>query len=261
MALVAAARGHAAVLVMPETISTDKMDLMRSLGARVVTRPPVPFSDPRHYVHTARRIAEATPGAVFGDQFESLENMRSHLEGTGPEIWRQAGGRVDGFVCAAGTGGTIAGVSHALKERSPAVRVYVIDPPGSSLAAFVDDGVPFPSDGGTITEGIGIGRVTANFASARVDGAFRGSDEEAVAMMGYLLRHEGLFVGPSAALNVVGAVKLARVLGRGKTVVTILCDGGERYRASVNKPGYLQERGLGAAAAVRHAEGDLRFVR
>ncbi|KAA0148283.1 hypothetical protein FNF27_04387 [Cafeteria roenbergensis] len=261
MAMVAAARGHRAVLVMPDSISKDKIALMEAMGARVVLRPAVPFDDPGHYVHTARRIAEATPGGFYGNQFESLENMNAHLFGTGPEIWEQAGGRVDGFVCAAGTGGTIAGVSHAIKERNPSARVYVIDPPGSSLASFVDDGVPAASPGTTVTEGIGIGRITANFAAARVDGAFRGSDEEAVAMMTYLLKHEGLLVGPSAALNLVGAVKLARVLGKGSTVATIICDGGERYRASVLKPGFLAKRGLAAAAEAPRARGDLSFVR
>lgn len=261
MALIGAARGHSVVVVMPDTISREKIELMRALGARVVTVAPVAFSDPKHYVHTAQRIAQATPGAVYGNQFESLENMRAHLFGTGPEIWRQTGGVVDGFVAAAGTGGTLCGVSHALKERRPAVRVYLIDPPGSSLAAFVEDGELRASPGPTVTEGIGIGRLTSNFAAARVDGAFQGSDEEALAMKLYLTRYEGINVGPSAALNVVGAVKLARVLGPDSTIVTILCDSGERYSSATWAETLATDTSPGSPASLLQGPGNVDFVR
>jgi cysteine synthase A len=261
MALIGAARGHSVVVVMPNTISKEKIDFMGALGARVVAVDPAPFSDPKHYVHTAKRIAEATPGGVYGNQFESLENMRAHLFGTGPEIWEQTEGKVDGFVAAAGTGGTICGMSHALKERKPAVRVYLIDPPGSSLAAFVEDGELRPSPGSTVTEGIGIGRLTNNFAAARVDGVFQGHDDEALAMKLYLTRYEGINVGPSAALNVVGAVKLARVLGPDSTVVTILCDSGERYSSAAWNKDLGSEAVPGSAASMLKGPGNIDFVR
>jgi cysteine synthase A len=244
MALVASARGYRTLFTMPANIAPEKVETARGFGAEVVVCPVVPFSDPRHFYHTAKRLAEETPGAVWGNQFEGLANMRSHYLGTAPEIWRQSGGRVDGVVCAAGTGGTIAGLSTYLRERNPALRVYLIDPPGSSLAGYVETGRMEPVAGTTITEGIGVGRLTANFASARIDGAFRGTDQEAVEMAYYLLRREGVFVGPSAALNVVGAVKLARKLGPGHTVVTVLCDGGDRYRSKLYNPKWMEEKGF-----------------
>jgi cysteine synthase len=259
MAAVAAARGHRAILVMPESVSKEKQEFMRMLGAEVVLRPVVPFSDSRHYCHTAKRIAETTKGAVYGNQFESFENMRAHLLGTGVEIWEQTGGAVDAFVCASGTGGTIGGVSHALKSRKPGVMVYLIDPPGSSLAGFVDHGELEATPGPTITEGIGNRRLTANFSAARIDGALRGGDDEAVAMSRYLLQHEGLCVGPSAALNIVGAVKVARTLKPGSTVVTVICDGGERYRSTLWNEAFLSSRGLTVPGAL--SRGDLSFVR
>jgi cysteine synthase A len=180
----------------------------------------------------------------------------AHYRTTGPELWRQAGERLDGFVCAAGTGGTIGGVSRYLKHVSPSTAVYLIDPTGSGLKCYVETG-EFSSSGSCFIDGIGIGRKTANFASAIVDGAFRGDDREAVEMAHYLLRNEGLFVGPSAALNVVGAVKLARKLGPGSVVATVLCDGGERYRATTFNPAWLEEKGL----SPRAVGTDLGFVK
>lgn len=244
MALVAASKGYKAIFTMPSNIANEKVETMRTLGAEAIVCPVVPFSDERHYYHVARKLAESTPGAVWGNQFEGLANMEAHYKGTGPEIWEQAGGRVDAFVAAAGTGGTIAGCSTFLREVNPSLRVFLIDPPGSSLAGYVETGLMGPAPGSTITEGIGIGRLTANFASARVDAALRGTDQEAVDMAYYLLRREGLFVGPSAALNVVGAVKAARALGPGHTVVAVLCDGGARYGSKLYNTGWLAEKGL-----------------
>ena len=274
MALIAAARGYKATFTVPANVSQEKIDFARTLGAEVIVCPVVPFSDERHYYHLAKRLAESTPGAVWGNQFEGLTNSGSHAASTGPEIWTQCHGKVDGLALAAGTGGTIGGLSRFLLAKNPRLRVAVIDPPGSSLAAFVESGelrlaahagrAPdaskmAPQPGSTITEGIGIGRLTANFASsAGVDTAFRGTDADAVAMAYFLLRREGLYVGPSAALNVVGAVKLARELPVGSTVVTVLCDGGARYQSKLFSEAWLRERGLDDAAklGVRLAEGE-----
>ena len=273
----AAAKGYNAVMAMPSTIAREKIDGMRLLGARVVLCPGVPFTDGRHYFHRAAAIAAETDNAIFTNQFGNLANMRCHLEGTAPEIWRQAGGKVDGFVCAAGTGGTIAGCSAFLKAVNPDVQCWLIDPPGSALFHFVtrriagEDtreeaatpvGVPtrfIPrSEGGSVTEGIGIGRVTANFGCAKLDGAFAGTDREAIEMAYHLKKHDGVFVGPSAALNAVGAVKLARKLGPGHTVVTVLCDGGDRYRSKMYTASWLAEKGLTPSAA--GGFGDVDFV-
>ncbi|KXZ52414.1 hypothetical protein GPECTOR_9g458 [Gonium pectorale] len=201
----------------------------------------------------ARRTAAATPGALFADQFENEANFRAHLK-TGEEIWRQTRGRLHAFVSGAGTGGTVAGVSHSLKARDPRVRVFLIDPPGSSLFNKVKRGVMYTQEEAegkrlknpfdTITEGIGINRLTANFNRALIDDAFRGTDREAVEMAAYLLRNDGLWVGSSAAMNCVGAVKAARALGPGHTIVTLLCDGGHRHLSKFHCPEYLQSMGL-----------------
>lgn len=216
-------------------------------------------------LQVARRRAAADPDGVFADQFENPANFRAHLR-TGREIWEQCGGEVDAFVSGAGTGGTIAGVSVELKRRRPAVRVFLIDPPGSGLYNRVTRGVMYSSEEAegrrlkhpfdTVTEGIGINRVTANFGRAKVDAAFRGTDREAVEMSRYLLRHEGLFVGSSAAMNCVGAVKAARALGPGHRVVTVLCDGGHRHLSKFHSAAYLEQQGLAPA----HEGKDLSFV-
>ena len=264
LAMIAAARGYRCRVFMPANVSADKIELLRLLGARVELCPLAKISEPENYVRRAEAYAAETPDAVNPDQFEDTVNADAHYGGTGPEIWAQAGGRVDGFVCAAGTGGTIAGVSTYLKEQNPACTVRLIDPTGSGLKSFVENG-EFLSSGSCFIDGIGIGRLTANFARARVDGAFRGDDREAIECAHYLLRREGVFVGPSAALNVVGAVKLARELAakaasdRGAerpTVVTILCDGGERYRSTTFNAAWLADKGLTPTA-----EGaDLSFI-
>jgi cysteine synthase A len=261
MALVAAARGYKAIFTMPSNTAQSKIDVARAFGAEVIVCPMVAFSDPRHYYHVAERLARETPNAIWGNQFEGLANSEAHFRSTGPELWKQAGHEVDGLVLAAGTGGTMGGLSRFLRSVNPRLAVWLIDPPGSSLAHYVETGEMAPAAGSTVTEGIGIGRLTANFASsARIDGAFRGSNEEATAMCYYLLRREGIFVGPSAALNVAGAVKLARKLGPGHTIVTVLCDGGGRYMNKMYSPEWLKEQGLEAAAAVDASRDHADFV-
>eukprot|EP01065_Artemidia_motanka_P007249 TRINITY_DN13588_c0_g1_i1.p1 TRINITY_DN13588_c0_g1~~TRINITY_DN13588_c0_g1_i1.p1 ORF type:complete len:381 (+),score=123.92 TRINITY_DN13588_c0_g1_i1:69-1145(+) len=255
LAMIARARGYKCHVTFPENISRDKVALFKLLGAETSECPLVPFADERHYVKTAERVTKETPGAVLPDQFENLANGEAHYHTTGPEIWKQAGGKVDGFVCAAGTGGTISGCSRFLKEKNSDCVAWLIDPTGSGLKSFVDTGV-FSASGSCFIDGIGITRKTANFACAKVDGAFRGTDTEAVEMGHYLLRNEGLFVGPSAALNVCGAVKLAKQLPPGSTVVTLLCDGGERYKQVTYNPEFLKEKGLEPQATGT----DLSFV-
>ncbi|GIL88364.1 hypothetical protein Vretimale_15049 [Volvox reticuliferus] len=253
LAMVAAALGCSCAITMPDDAAVEKANMIQAYGATVERVRPVSIVHPDHPVNVARRRATDTPGALFADQFENEANYRAHLK-TGEEVWRQTGGRVHAFVSGAGTGGTIAGVSRSLKARNPRVRVFLIDPPGSSLFNKVKRGVMYtfeeaegkrlrnPFD--TITEGIGINRLTANFGRALIDDAFRGTDREAVEMAQYLLRNEGLWVGSSAAMNCVGAVKAARVLGPGHVVVTLLCDGGHRHLSKFHNPEYLAEMGL-----------------
>mmetsp|Transcript_43675 Transcript_43675/g.83347 ORF Transcript_43675/g.83347 Transcript_43675/m.83347 type:complete len:383 (-) Transcript_43675:1523-2671(-) len=256
LALIARARGYKCILSMPEDISAEKIQLMRTLGAEVRICPCVPFKDPRHYVHEAERAAKESENAVLMMQFENLANYKCHEATTAAEIWMQSKGELDAFVCAVGTGGTIAGVSNFLKKMRPTMPVWAIDPTGSGIKNYIETGV-FESSGSCYIEGIGIMRKTANFAEAKVDGAFRGTDREAVEMGHWLVRHEGLFVGPSAALNVCGAVKLARLMGPGHTIVTVLCDGGDRYRSKMYNPKWLEEKDL----VPKHVEDiSLEFV-
>lgn len=243
LALVALARGHRCAIVMPSNQSQEKIDLLRTLGADVELVAPAPFKDQNNYYHVARRKAESTPGAFWANQFENEANAQAHYDTTGPEIWRDTSGKVDGVVMSAGTGGTIGGVTSFLKDQRPDLATYLIDPPGSGLHAWVTRGV-FETTGSSITEGIGIMRETANFRRARLDGAFQGTDAACVEMAHYLLKNDGLFVGSSAALNCVGAVKLARQLGKGKTIVTIICDGGGRYQSRLFDRKWLEEKNL-----------------
>jgi len=228
---------------------------MKLFGAKVVLQPVVPFSDQRHYFHMAARLAQETPGAVFTNQFENLANAISHYTTTGPEVWKQSNGQIDGLVLSCGTGGTMGGLSVFLKEQNPQIKVYLIDPPGSGLFSYFKHG-KFETRGSSITEGIGIARLTANFAQSKIDGAFEGNDQEAVDMAYYLLKHEGLWIGPSAALNVVGAVKLARILGPGKVIVTILCDGGDRYRTTLFDCKFLATKNL----SIRETDDSLSWI-
>ncbi|KAL2652984.1 hypothetical protein R1flu_021112 [Riccia fluitans] len=278
LAMVAAAYGCKCHVVLPDDAAIEKAQILEALGARVERVRPVSITHKDHFVNIARRRAseaesrrlccekeidqenesQENRGGFFADQFENLANFRAHYEATGPEILDQTGGKVDAFVAAAGTGGTLAGVSCFLKKHIPDVKCYLIDPPGSSLFNRVTRGVMYtreeaegkrlknPFD--TITEGIGINRLTENFKLARLDGAFRGTDKEAVEMARYLLREDGLFLGSSSAMNCVGAVRVAHLLGPGHTIVTILCDSGVRHLSKFHNQGYLAEYGLTPSA-------------
>jgi cysteine synthase len=251
LALVARARGYRCHIVMPDNLSPEKIELLRTLGAELHLVPPKPFADPGNYYHVARRLAEER-GAFWADQFENPSNARAHLLTTGPEILADAG-KVDGFVATAGTGGTIAGVSAYLAVHQPKAQSWLIDCEGSSLYHHVTRGT-LDADGSSILEGVGIRRITANFAGAHLHGAFAGRDREAVEMSHWLLEHDGLFVGGSAGLACAGAVKLARLLGPGATIVTILCDGGGRYASRLFDDAWLASKGLSPTAR------DLDFV-
>ncbi|MFN3927831.1 MAG: cysteine synthase A [Pseudanabaenaceae cyanobacterium] len=242
LALVANARGYKTKIVMPNNQSAEKIELLQTLGAEVILVDPVPFANPNNYYHVARRLAEEC-GGFWANQFENLANAEAHYQTTAPEIWQDTNGEVDGVIMSAGTGGTIGGVTAYLKEKNPQIVTYLIDPHGSGLYSFVTTG-EFKSTGNSITEGIGIMRATANFLRAKLDGAMRGTDQEVVEMAHYLLNHDGLFVGSSAALNVVGAVRLAYQLGKGKTIVTILCDGGSRYQSRLFNAQWLAAKQL-----------------
>jgi cysteine synthase A len=260
LSLLCAARGYKCVLTMPDYVSKEKIEAARALGAEVILCPAVPFSDQRNFYHVAKKRAEE-PGCVHGNQFEDLVNMRAHFSGTGPELWEQAGRRVDAFVTSAGTGGTIAGVGGFLRTVAPSVKLFLADPAGSSLLRYVKEGALAPSPGSTTVEGIGIGRLTANFESCpMLDGALAVSDQEAVDMAHYLALREGVFVGPSAALNVAAAVKVARLLGPGKVVVTVLCDGGSRYASKTFNQVWLMENKLGVSPSVKQDRDHADFV-
>jgi cysteine synthase A len=237
------ARGYKALIVIPETQSAEKIGLLRSLGAEVRTVPAVPYRDPNNYVRLSGRIAEETPGAVWANQFDNLANRRAHFNTTGPEIWEQTGGRVDAWVAATGTGGTYAGVALYLKEQNPKVRCVLADPYGSALYSWAISG-QLASDGSSITEGIGNSRVTANLEGAPIDDAVRIDDQAALTTIYHLLWQEGLFLGGSVGINVAAAVKTARRLGPGHTIVTVLCDSGDRYRSRLYDGQWLSSKGL-----------------
>jgi len=248
LALLGNSRGYRTVIVMPDTQSREKIDALRVTGAEVRLVPAVPFKDPKHYVHIARALAgelnATSPGSAwFANQFDNTANRDWHEAHTGPEIWEQTSGNVDGFVCAAGTGGTLAGVGRALKARNPALRVALADPAGSALARFINTG-ELVAEGSSISEGIGSSRITANFADAPVDLAWSIEDTESVPLLHALLRDEGYCVGGSSGVNVAGAIRLARELGPGHTIVTVLCDGGMRYQAKLFNPGFLRGKGI-----------------
>ncbi|KAL3133324.1 hypothetical protein ABBQ38_007201 [Trebouxia sp. C0009 RCD-2024] len=253
LAMLAHAYGCRCHISMPDDAAEEKGRMLEALGATVQRMRPVSITNPDHFVNVACRTAAQEPNSIFADQFENLANFRAHFQ-TGRELWQQCNQHLDGFVCGAGTGGTIAGISTFLKQQCASVQVFLIDPPGSGLYNKVVRGVMYtqqeaegkrlknPCD--TITEGIGINRQTRNFSKARIDGAFQGTDREAVEMAAYLLRNDGLFVGSSAAMNCVGAVKLARNLGPGHTIATILCDGGQRHLSRFYNPDYLKAHNL-----------------
>jgi len=243
LTLVGNARGYHTIIVMPDDQAPEKYALLRTYGADLRVVEAAPFTNDANYYHEARRIAESLPGAVWANQFENTVNSDIHARTTGPEIIAQMGGRLDAFVAAAGTGGTIAGTGRALKAHDPATRIVLCDPYGSSLYNYVKHGKLEP-EGDSTAEGIGIKRLTANFRSAPVDDAVRVDDRAMIEMAHWLLREEGLFVGGSAALNVVGAARYAATLPAGSRVVTVLCDGGDRYRSRIYDAAWLAENDL-----------------
>jgi len=247
IALVANALGYRTIIVMPDNQSKEKMDTLRALGAELVLVPPTKYSDPGHFQHVSRRMAEETPGAVWAGQFDNVANRKAHIEGTAPEIWEQLAGRVDGFTCAAGTGGTIAGVGMGLKEKNPDIRIALTDPHGAALYNYYAKG-ELLAEGSSVAEGIGQGRITANLEGAPIDTQYRISDEEGLVWVERLLREEGLCLGLSSGINVAGAVALGRELvaeGRERPqVVTILCDTGFRYLSTLYNPDWLASKGL-----------------
>jgi cysteine synthase A len=244
LTLIANSRGYRSVVVMPDTQSQEKIDFLRMIGADLRLVPAKPYADAGNYVRYSQRLAEEL-GAVWANQFDNLANRSGHHATTGPEIWRQTDGKVDAFTCFCGTGGTLAGVSAALKERRSDVRIVLADPEGSGLYGWVkrDD---LSVQGSSITEGIGQSRVTGNLAGAVIDDAVRIPDAAALEQVFGLLRHEGLSVGGSAGLNVAAAIQVARGMGPGHTVVTILCDGGSRYQSKLFNPAFLRSKGLPA---------------
>lgn len=263
LALVGASMGFRTVIVIPETQSQEKKDMLRLAGAELVEVPAAPYSNPNNYVRYSGRLAEALAqnepnGAVWANQFDNVANRQAHLESTGPEIWEQTGGRVDGFICAVGSGGTLAGVAAALQPRG--VRIGLADPEGAALYSFYTEGV-LRSEGSSITEGIGQGRITANLEGFRPDFVCRIPDAEALPIVFDLLAHEGLCLGGSSGINIAGAMRLARELGPGKTIVTILCDYGTRYASKLFNPGFLRSKGLPVPGFLERAPRALPDVR
>jgi cysteine synthase len=249
LTLLANAMGYKSTVVMPITQSKEKIDTLELLGADLHLVGATSYKDPNHYIHTAERLAKkfATReenGAIWARQFDNIANMEIHRRTTGAEIWEQTDGKVDGFVCSVGTGGTLAGVSAALKERKAGVTVGLADPSGASLYEYFKSGELRASEGNSIIEGVGINHVTDNVAQARVDVAFRISDEEALPYIFDLLQHEGLCLGGSSGINIAGAVRLAQHLGPGHTIVTILADYGNRYQSKLFNPVFLENKGL-----------------
>ena len=243
LALVCNALGYKTIIVMPETQSQEKKDTLRALGAELVLVPAAPYSNPGHFVHTSRRLAEETENAVWANQFDNIANRRAHIETTAEEIWTQMGGDIDGFICAAGTGGTIAGVGLGLKAKDEAVTIALADPHGASLYNYYACG-ELSSEGNSVAEGIGQGRITANLDGAPIDTQFRISDEEGLVWVRRLLAEEGLCLGLSSGINVAGAIALGKQLGPGKRIVTILCDTGFRYLSTIYNPAWMRSKNL-----------------
>lgn len=250
LALVGNALGFRSVIVIPETQSQEKKDMLRLCGAELIEVPAVPYKDPNNYVKYSGRLAEELAakepnGAIWANQFDNVANRLAHIETTGPEIWKQTDGKVDGFICAVGTGGTLAGTGMALKERNKNVQIGLADPMGAALYHYYKHG-ELKAEGTSITEGIGQGRITANLEDAPIDQAYQIPDEEALPIVFDLLKHEGLCLGGSSGINIAGAIRLAKELGPGHTIVTILCDYGTRYQSKLFNPAFLREKNLPA---------------
>ena len=258
LAHVCRARGYRCVIVMPDNQSPEKYQLLETLGAELHKVPVVPWSNPNQYQKVAQRLAAGLPGAIWANQFDNTVNRAAHVQSTGPEIWEQTQGRVDAFVAAAGTGGTLAGVAEYLKSRRSSIRCVLADPPGSSLYEFVRNGTLKATGSGSITEGIGIGRITENFRDAPIDAALHIPDAETVQCVYRLLRVEGLFLGSTSGINVAAAVHTARELGPGHTIVTVLCDGGSKYQSRLYSREWLAGRGLAEAGPAPAEPLDIR---
>jgi cysteine synthase A len=251
LAVVASARGYRTIIVIPDSQSQEKKDMLKLAGAELIEVPVVPYSNPNQFQHLGRRLADQLRktepnGVLFGDQWNNLDNAKGHYESSGPEIWRQTDGKIDGFICAVGSGGTLAGTSAFLKEKNAGIVIGCADPYGGAMYEYFRTGEAKVSPGGSITEGIGLGRITpiAQMAKANVDAAFMISDEEAVAIIYDLLQHEGLCLGGSSGVNIAGAIRLAKQLGPGKTIVTILCDSGGRYQSKLFNPAFMRSKNL-----------------
>ena len=248
LAHVANALGYRTVIVIPETQTQEKKDALRQAGAELIEVPAVPYKDPNNYIKYSGRLAEEIAakedaGAIWANQFDNVANRQGHFDTTGPEIWEQTDGKLDGFICAVGTGGTLAGVGMYLKSRNADIKIGLADPMGAAIYNFYANG-ELKSEGSSITEGIGQGRITANLEGAPVDFPFQIPDEEALPIMYNLIREEGLSVGTSSGINVAGAIRLAKELGPGHTIVTILCDGAHRYASKIFNVAFLKEKGL-----------------
>jgi cysteine synthase A len=249
LAVVASARGYRTVIVIPETQSQEKKDMLRLCGAELVEVPALPYSDPNNYQHVARRLADhlrkSEPnGVLFADQWNNLDNPKAHYVSTGPEIWEQTGGKIDGFICSIGTGGTIAGASAFLREKKKDIVIGVADPRGAAMYSLFTTGEARMSPGSPISEGIGLGRVTPVIKDLKVDHAYLIPDEEAIPLIYDLLEHEGLCMGGSTAINIAGAIRLAKELGPGKTIVTVLADYGNRYQSKLFNPDFMRSKNL-----------------
>ena len=248
LALVGNALGYRSTIVIPETQSQEKKDMLRLCGAELKEVPALPFKDPNNYVHVAERLgaelaASEANGAFYANQWDNLSNRNAHIRSTGPEIWTDTGGKVDGFTCAIGTGGTLAGIAMYLKDQNKDIVTAVSDPPGAAMYEYFKNG-ELKSEGSSITEGIGQGRITGNIEGAPIDDAYRIEDSESVQMCFDLLKEEGLCLGASSGVNVAGAIRMAKEMGPGKTIVTLLCDSGTRYMTKLYNPAFLREKDL-----------------
>jgi len=248
LALVADARGYRTLIIIPETQSQEKKDMLRLCGAQLRENPALPYKNPDNYVHVAKRTAEELAktekhGVLYANQWDNLSNRNAHIRSTGPEIWEQTNGTVDGFICAVGTGGTLAGTAEYLRSKKKDIVIGLADPMGAAMFNYFTKG-ELSSEGTSITEGIGQGRITGNLEGLEVDEPFQVPDKEWLPVCFDLLKHEGLLMGGSAALNVMGAIKLAKKLGPGHTIVTVLCDGGQRYQSKMFNPEFLKSKDL-----------------
>jgi cysteine synthase len=265
LAVVAGARGYRTLIVIPETQSREKKDMLRLCGAELVEVPALPYANANNYQHVGRRLAErlrkSEPnGVLFADQWNNLDNPKAHYESTGPEIWQQTGGKIDGFICSVGSGGTLAGTGVFLKEKNKDIIIGCADPRGAAMYELFKHGEAKATPGGSITEGIGLGRVTPIIKQAKVDEAYLIPDEEAVPVIYDLLEHEGLCLGGSTGINVAGAIRLAKQLGPGKIIVTVLCDSGNRYQSKLFNPDFMRSKNLPVPSWLeKHSKIDVPF--